>query len=55
MKQKTDALTTIKVMNFVFAIVGFIGVWQTTHSWIAIFWAFIASLHFSPSNLKDKQ
>ena len=48
---ETDA---IKVMNLVFAIVGFIGVWQTTHSFTAIFWAFVASLHFQQSKRKIK-
>ena len=52
--QETDAITTIKVMNLVFVMVGFIGVWQTTHSFPAIFWAFVASLHFQQSKRKIK-
>ena len=49
--QETDA---IKVMNLVFSIVGFIGVWQITHSFPAIFWAFVASLHYQQSKRKTK-
>lgn len=34
-------------VNLTFLVVGLIGVWMTTHSGWAVFWGFVASLHFT--------
>jgi hypothetical protein len=34
-------------LNYALFAVGMIGVWTLTENWWVMFWAFIASLHFS--------
>lgn len=33
-------------VNFSFCFVGMVGLWLVTHNWLAIFWCFVASIHF---------
>lgn len=35
------------IINFSFFVFGMVGVWMVTHSWLAMFWAFVASIHVS--------
>jgi len=36
-----------KGINWGVFVVGLLGVWTITESWLALFWALIASVHFS--------
>jgi hypothetical protein len=36
-----------KGINWGLFVVGLLGVWTITESWLALFWALIASVHFS--------
>lgn len=36
------------LINIIFFIIGMIQVWNLSHNWTIMFWAFIAALHFVP-------
>lgn len=38
---------SIGIVNFIFFLVGMVGLWLSTHSGVALFWGLLASLHFS--------
>lgn len=34
-------------LNFLFFVIGMVGVWHVTHSKIALLWTIVASAHFT--------
>jgi hypothetical protein len=38
------------IVNLIVFFIGEAGLWQTTHSWVALGWGFIAALHFSQND-----
>lgn len=44
---------TFSRLNFLCFVVGMIGVWESTHSFWALWWVFVASLHFSVSYYEE--
>ncbi len=40
-------MITPRKLNWFVFVVGMIGVWETTHNWYALLWAFVASIHFT--------
>lgn len=48
---KRKIRTAEYVINFIFFGIGMYGLWGVTHSWYALGWCFIASLHINLGKL----